>query len=113
MTPTPIKIKHVFSSEEIAALQRQLYEHIDRKQAVREELKAISKARNEIIRAHELQVTKLLVKIRDGYEEIEVLCDVKVDPERNTVYFTRQDTGALVHHISPIPDEYRQMEVGV
>jgi len=106
-----LNLKCTLTDEEILEISKEISEHLNKKKQAEDNLSSFSSQMKAEIKGHDAIINKAAMLISAGSEYRNIKCEVVIEPENDTVFWLRSDTGEITHQESPIPQRYLQGEI--
>jgi len=92
-------------------ISKEISEHLNKKKQAEDNFASFASQMKAEIKGHDAIINKSAMLINSGSEYRNIKCEVVVEPENDTVFWLRADTGEIAHQESPIPSRYLQGEM--
>lgn len=108
MKQETLNIKCVLTDDEMMLISKDMSEHINKKKQAEDNLASYSAQMKAEIKGHDAAINRSAMLINSGCEYRNVLCDVCIEPEIDTVTWIRKDTNEIMSQERPIPNRFLQ-----
>lgn len=106
-----LNIKCPLTDEEMMEITKDMCEHINKKKQAEDNLASYSAQMKAEVKGHDATINRSAMLINAGSEYRNILCDVDVNPDTDTVTWVRPDTGKVVSQEKPIPNRFLQTKI--
>jgi len=103
-------LKYVFSDDEKAEIAQEMAKKVSEKQTAEDEKKAIMSEFKAKIDGYDAEINSMAMRLNNGYEHLQIECEIEADYERKVWVTRRLDTYAIVKEKKMSSDDL-QMKV--